>query len=128
MKKSSADIVNQAISEIKELSIDEIKDGLENTIFLDIREKEETLKDPSINNSIFIPRGLLEFYADEESPLYENRLNTRKKIVVYCAIGLRGALAVKTLKLMGYDNVFNMKGGLEECKKKKWLFTFINEK
>ena len=119
MKKNSAYLVKEALAEINEITVDKAKEMTNDILFLDIREKEELLNVPSIENSIFIPRGLLEFYADEENPLYESKLNTKKDIIVYCAIGMRGALAAKTLKTMGYNNVYNLKGGLEEWNNNK---------
>ena len=119
MKKNSTYLVKEALAEIKEITVDEAKKMSSNVLFLDVREKEELLNMPAIENSIIIPRGLLEFYADEENPLYENKLNTKKDIIIYCAVGFRGALATKTLKTMGYNNVYNLKGGLAEWNNSK---------
>ena len=77
MKKNSAYLIKEALAEIKEITVDEAKKMSNDILFLDIREKEELLNIPSIENSIFIPRGLLEFYADEENSLYEKKLNTK---------------------------------------------------
>ena len=60
---------------------------------------------------------MLEFYADKNGPYYNKALDTEKKIVVFCTLGGRGALATKTLQDMGYKNVFNLKEGLQNWKK-----------
>tara|TARA_S200000501_G_C20801234_1_gene734144 strand:+ start:474 stop:854 length:381 start_codon:yes stop_codon:yes gene_type:complete len=113
MHKKSIDFVKNAISQIEQISVDEAKKNIDNYIFIDVREKEEIDNIPSIENSILIPRGLLEFVADDESPLYNKRLEQDKSIIVYCAVGGRGALASKTLNEMGYKNVYNLIGGLK---------------
>ena len=69
-------------------------------------------------NSIHIPRGMLEFWLDPQSSYYkEKKINNSKKMVLYCALGQRSALATKTLKEMGFENVAEISGGFEEIKK-----------
>ena len=119
MTKSSKTIIKEAIEATEQVTAKEVSKNLEHYLILDVREKEEIDVDPGIKNSIKIPRGLLEFYADEESPIYDNRFNTDKIIIVMCALGLRGALATKTLKDMGYDNVKNLDGGLNSWREEE---------
>ncbi|MBJ56635.1 MAG: rhodanese [Rickettsiales bacterium] len=116
MKKSSKKIISQANEEIQQISAIDLKDNEKKFLILDVREKEEIDKDPGIEGSLRIPRGLIEFHADEESPLYDQNFSTHKTIVVYCAVGLRGLLASKTLKDMGYENVLNLEKGLNGWK------------
>ena len=63
-------------------------------------------------NSI-IPRGLIEFAADDTTPLHNEALTKDKDIYLVCAAGGMAALAGKTLKDMGYDKVTNI-GGISE--------------
>ena len=44
-------------------------------------------------------------------------LKTEKKIVLFCTLGARGALAAKTLKDMGYENVYYSEKGLQDWMK-----------
>ena len=117
MSKNSKQIIKEAIEYTKQISAEELMENRQKFLILDVREKEEIDIEPGIENSLKIPRGLLEFYADEESPLYDKRLETDKTIVALCTLGLRGALAAKTLQDMGYTKVGNLKGGLNSLKK-----------
>ena len=62
------------------------------------------------------PRGMLEFWADPDSPYHKPVFRTDKKLVLFCASGLRSALAARTLQDMGMDNVLDMEGGFTEWK------------
>ena len=65
-----------------------------------------------IENSLHISRGLLEFSIHPESPFVQNNnLDLNKETVLFCAAGGRSALAVKTLKEMGFKNVSHVEGG-----------------
>ncbi|MDA8833595.1 rhodanese-like domain-containing protein, partial [Candidatus Pelagibacter bacterium] len=79
---------------------------------IDIREKGELDKSGRVENSHHIPRGMLEFWLDPESPYFKNgKLDMEKEIVLFCAGGLRSALAAKSLKEMGFENVSHIEGG-----------------
>ena len=115
MIKNSKTYIEEAISSIKQINPRQAKKELKEILFLDVREKEELETSNDLKGDILIPRGLLEFYADPDSPYFDKRLKTEKKIVVFCTLGARGALATKTLNDMGYNNACNLEGGL-----KKW--------
>ena len=112
--KSSQTLVHQALQEIKTINADEAlklsKSGQCNLI--DIREKGELDKTGRVENSNHIPRGMLEFWLDPESPYFKNgKLDMNKEMVLFCAGGLRSALAVKSLKEMGFTKVSHIEGG-----------------
>ena len=112
--KSSQTLVHQALQEIKTINADEAlklsKSGQCNLI--DIREKGELDKTGRVENSNHIPRGMLEFWLDPESPYFKNgKLDMNKEMVLFCAGGLRSALAAKTLVDMGFDKVSHIEGG-----------------
>jgi rhodanese-related sulfurtransferase len=69
--------------------------------------------DGYIPNSIHLPRGLLEFHADPESPVYNETLVLDRPMILYCGTGGRSALAAKTLHDMGHTNVASLAGGYE---------------
>ena len=82
----------------------------------DIRELD---KEGRIQNSAHIPRGMLEFWMDPQSAYFKNgKINMEKEIVLFCAGGLRSALATKSLKDMGYKNVSHIEGGFSSMKNK----------
>jgi rhodanese-related sulfurtransferase len=112
--KSSHTLVAEALSEIKTITPEQaLKLSNENKCnLIDIREKGELDKTGRVENSHHIPRGMLEFWLDPESPYFKNgKLDMEKEIVLFCAGGLRSALAAKTLKEMGFKNVSHIDGG-----------------
>ncbi|MFO1352294.1 MAG: rhodanese-like domain-containing protein [Gammaproteobacteria bacterium] len=78
---------------------------------IDIRDKAEVQQTGGIKGATHASRGLLEFHADPDSPMYNPAFDQNKKLVLYCASGGRSALAAKTLKDMGYTNVAHVAGG-----------------
>lgn len=79
-------------------------------LLLDVRDAAEVAASGKAAGALHVSRGLLEFRADPESPLHEAAFDRARTIVVYCASGGRAALAGKTLKDMGYQDVRNMGG------------------
>ena len=75
-------------------------------------------KEGTVENSIHIPRGMLEFWLDPNSSYYKsNKIEHTKKMVLFCALGFRSALATKTLVDMGFKNVAHVDGGFDALKK-----------
>ncbi|MDC1273062.1 rhodanese-like domain-containing protein [Pelagibacteraceae bacterium] len=112
--KSSHTLVAEALREIKTISpAQALKLSSENKCnLIDIREKGELDKIGRVENSHHIPRGMLEFWLDPESPYFKNgKLDMEKEIVLFCAGGLRSALAAKSLREMGFENVSHIEGG-----------------
>ena len=119
--KSSQELVNNALKEIKTLSADQALDLVkENKCSLvDIRDIRELDKEGRIQNSAHIPRGMLEFWMDPQSAYFKSgKIDMEKEIVLFCAGGLRSALATKSLKDMGYKNVSHIEGGFSSMKNK----------
>ena len=112
--KSSHTLVAEALREIKTISPEQaLKLSNENKCnLIDIREKGELDKTGRVENSHHIPRGMLEFWLDSESPCFKNgKLDMEKEIVLFCAGGFRSALAAKSLKDMGFEKVSHIDGG-----------------
>ena len=80
------------------------------SIFIDVRDSSDIVKSGTIAGALRIPRGFLEFAADENLPYFNAKLSKDAEIVLVCAAGGQAALAGKTLKDMGYKNVFNVGG------------------
>ncbi len=117
--KSSKEIVDEANKTIKVMSADEVKSAYEKgeITLVDVRDIRELWKDGTIKGSIHIPRGMLEFWLDPQSSYYqEKKIGEMKKIVLFCALGFRSALATKSLKEMGFKNVANAEGGFDSLK------------
>ncbi len=118
--KSSQILVEEAKKSIETLSSDHAKKLFEKKeiTLIDVRDIRELWKDGTIENSKHIPRGMLEFWLDPESKYYkENKIKDVKKMVLFCALGWRSALATKSLVDMGFNNVAHVDGGFESLKK-----------
>ena len=112
--KSIQTFVSDAMNDIKTISVDEAHKMMEdnNCNLIDIREINELNKTGSVENSNHIPRGMLEIYLDPNSVFFQNgKLDKDKEMVLFCAGGVRSALAVKSLKEMGYDKISHIDGG-----------------
>ena len=112
--KSIQTLVSEAMQEIKTINADEalkmVKD--DNCNLIDIRDASELEKTGKVENSIHITRGMLEIYLDPNSVLFQQGvLDQNKETVLFCAGGVRSALAVKALKNMGYEKISHIEGG-----------------
>ena len=88
---------------------------------IDIRDVRELENQGRIENSNHIPRGMLEFWLDPDSPYFkEGKLELDKEMVLFCAGGLRSALAAKSLKDMGFKKVSHIDGGFAALKQSKF--------
>ena len=118
--KSSQQLVDEALKSIETLNSAEVKKLAENNeiTLIDVRDIREIWKEGTIENSKHIPRGMLEFWLDPESTYYQvNKINDVKKMVLFCALGLRSALATKSLMDMGFKNIAHVDGGFDALKK-----------
>ena len=112
--KSSQTLVSEALKEVKTITANEaLKLSNDDACTLiDIREKGELDKSGRIENSNHIPRGMLEFWLDPEGPYFKSgKIDMNKEMVLFCAGGLRSALAAKSLKEMGFEKVSHIDGG-----------------
>ena len=124
--KSSQTLVSEALKEVKTISKDEahvmVTDNQCNLI--DIRDIRELQKEGQIEGANHIPRGMLEFWLDPESIYFkEGKLDLQKEMVLFCAGGLRSALAAKTLKDMGFKKVSHIDGGFGALRQSKFKVT-----
>ncbi len=112
--KSPQTLILEASKEIKTISAKEALNLSKNNKcnLIDLREESELNNSGAIENSSHIPRGLLEFTLNANSPLIQNNIiDIKKDIVLFCAAGGRSALAAKTLKDMGFKNISHVEGG-----------------
>ena len=120
---SSIELVNKALKEIKTISTDEAYKMASNEQcnLIDIRDIRELQKEGQVEGANHIPRGMLEFWLDPESIYFKDgKLDLQKEMVLFCAGGLRSALAAKTLKDMGFKNVSHIEGGFGALKNSKF--------
>ena len=118
--KSSQTLVEEARKNIETLTSNQAKSLIEKKeiTLIDVRDIRELWKEGTIENSKHIPRGMLEFWLDPESSYYKaNKIKDIKKLVLFCALGWRSALATKSLVDMGFKNVAHVDGGFDALKK-----------
>ena len=124
--KSSQSLVSEALTQIKTISTDEAFDKYNNNKcnLIDIRDIRELQKEGQVEGANHIPRGMLEFWLDPDSIYFkEGKLDLNKEMVLFCAGGLRSALAAKTLKDMGFEKVSHIDGGFGAIKQSKFKTT-----
>lgn len=100
-------LVEQAKSEINEISIDELLEHNQPYVLLDIREDHEWDKG-HLPEAMHLGKGIIE--RDIEQTVADKK----QKIVLYCGGGYRSALSAQTLQQMGYQNVYSLIGGYRE--------------
>ena len=121
--KSSQTLVSEALKEIKTISTDEAHKLLTNNQcnLIDIRDVRELEKEGKVEDANHIPRGMLEFWLDPNSVYFKKgKLDLDKEMVLFCAGGLRSALAAKSLKDMGFKKVSHIDGGFSSIKQSKF--------
>ena len=105
------DIANDSVTRVDFDTANEMI--LNGAYIVDVREESEVAQSGKIKDAIHIPRGLIEFQLSAESTTNPLNINKDSDILIYCAAGIRAALAAKTLQDLGFKNVYNL-GGLSE--------------
>ena len=121
--KSIQTLVSEAMQEIKTINADDAYKMIEDNEcnLIDIREARELEKTGSVENSVHISRGMLEIFLDPNSIYFQKgKLDQNKEMVLFCAGGVRSALAVKALKNMGYEKVSHIDGGFGAISQSKF--------
>ena len=112
--KSISELVSDVLDKIKTINADEAYEMYKNNNcnLIDIRESNELENTGKVEGASHIPRGMLEVYLDPNSPIIQNgQVDKNKEVVLFCAGGVRSALAVKSLKEMGYEKISHIDGG-----------------
>ncbi len=118
--KSSQKLVEEANKNIETLRAEDVKRLYDNDqiTLIDVRDIRELWNEGTIENAKHIPRGMIEFWLDPKSSYYKsNKIQDMKKMVLFCALGFRSALATKSLVDMGFKNVAHVDGGFDSLKK-----------
>ena len=121
--KSSQSLVEEALTQIKTISSEEAKKKIEDKDcnLIDLRDIRELEKNGRIENSIHIPRGMLEFWMDPDSAYFKDgKIDMNKEMVLFCAGGLRSALSAKSLQEMGFEKVSHIEGGFGTIRNSKF--------
>lgn len=116
--KGYKQLIAEARSRIRTLTLDQAKAKFNdpNVAFIDIRDARELERDGKIPGAFHAPRGMLEFWADPDSPYYKDIFGSGKELVLYCASAWRSSLATATLQDMGLSPVTHIEGGFKAWK------------
>ncbi len=115
MNKGVKDLLAAAEAAIPRISPDQARQRVteNDALIVDVREADELAQTGMAEGAVHVPRGLLEFKADPDSPLHDPSFRRDRSVILYCAAGGRSALAGMALKEMGYESVFNL-GSLQD--------------
>lgn len=110
MAKSAKDLVEAANAVVPRVSPAQAQELIAkgNTLVVDVRDAPELEKTGKVAGAVHVPRGMLEFRADPESPYHDQNFAKDKTVIVYCASGGRSALSGQALKELGYEEVCNL--------------------
>jgi rhodanese-related sulfurtransferase len=112
-------IVNDAKSRVKETTVDEVKQKLDDgdkVLLVDVREESEFAKD-HLPGAIHLGKGVIERDIERRVP------DVKTPMILYCGGGFRSAMAADNLQKMGYTNVLSMDGGVREWREKNYPMT-----
>lgn len=113
MTRTVQAMVAEARNRIENLEPDRVAAELERgVVLIDIREEDELAAHGWIADSVWAPRGMLEFWADPSCPYHRPEFEPNHRTILYCASGGRSALAAAMLRRMGYRDVAHLDGGL----------------
>jgi rhodanese-related sulfurtransferase len=109
MTNSVKKMIEAANSAVPRITAAEARDLIgKGALVVDVRDAPEVEKSGKVSGAVHVSRGMLEFRADPESPYYDKKFDRARPVIVYCASGGRSALSGKTLKDMGYGEVYNL--------------------
>ena len=113
IRKSVKQLVDEATAEIETLTVAEARAllGRPDVTFVDLRDPRELWREGSIPGAVNVPRGMLEFWIDPESPYHKGFFASGNKFVFFCGAGWRSALATKVAQDMGLEPVCHIEGG-----------------
>jgi rhodanese-related sulfurtransferase len=111
MGKSVKDLVAAANAVVPRITPDEARKKISNgALVVDVRDAAEVEQSGKVAGAVHIPRGMLEFRADPDTPYYDKNFAKDRPVILYCAAGGRAALAGQALREMGYEEVYNLGG------------------
>ena len=113
--KTAKDYLKEANSVVEKISPAE---GIErhnsgNLVVVDVRDSSAFPETGTVLGALRIPRGIIEFAADDTHPMHNSALQKGSAIGIICAVGGQAALTAKTMKDMGFENVVNL-GGISD--------------
>jgi len=118
IRKGYKELVAEAEKQIRAIDSAALKARLqdldESLLIIDLRDVREVKREGKIPGSLHIPRGMLEFWIDPDSPYYRAEFDKAQELILYCNKGWRSALSTQALQAMGVENIAHLEGGMEQ--------------
>jgi len=116
--KGYKQLVAEAEQQVQSIDSESLRakldEGDASVLLIDLRDVREVKREGKIPGSLHIPRGMLEFWIDPDSPYYRSEFDSAEQLILYCNKGWRSALAAQSLKTMGVERVTHLAGGMEQ--------------
>lgn len=112
-------LVEAANAEIETLPVEDAISlhADEDVVVVDLRDVRELAHDGKVPGCFHMPRGMVEFWIDPESPYFKDLFQQDKRFIFYCSKGWRSALATQTAQRMGLQRACHIDGGFEAWQK-----------
>jgi rhodanese-related sulfurtransferase len=109
------ELVAEAESRVKSVTAAELDEerASGSPLVVDVRDVRERWRDGAIPDSVHVPRGMLEFWADPDCEYHKTYMQPDRRVILYCNLGQRSALAADALQRLGYHDVAHLKGGFD---------------
>ncbi|MBM3556640.1 MAG: rhodanese-like domain-containing protein [Alphaproteobacteria bacterium] len=119
MTKGIKELCAEAMAEIETWTVEQAMTahGREDVVFVDLRDIRELWREGGIPGAFQANRGMIEFWVDPASPYYKEVFGSGKRFVLFCAGGLRSALAAQSIQRMGLAPVCHIEGGFGAWRK-----------
>lgn len=99
------ELLTKADEIIPRVTFEDYKNDLNEKIMIDVRQFEELQASGTVQESIHVPKGVIEFRLNNNDDI-----SFDTSVYVFCAVGVRSAIAGYNLKKVGYKKVFNLVG------------------
>ena len=113
-KISVLDLVGEARKAIDTVPVAEAiaMHGDPEVVFVDLRDVRELEREGRIPGAFHMPRGMVEFWVDPESPYYKSEVFEQdKRFAFYCNRDWRSALATEVAQRIGLERACHVEGG-----------------
>jgi rhodanese-related sulfurtransferase len=118
LERTAAEMVAEALERLVRLAPQEVSEELTGgALVVDLREEDELHVVGWVRDSVWAPRGMLEFWADPSDRRHRIEFDPDRRLILYCSTGERSAMAAATLRSMGYRDVLVLDGGIEAWKR-----------
>ena len=90
---------------IPRVTLKDFNDDTNAKVMIDVRQHDELQASGTVDGSIHVPKGVIEFRLNNN-----DEISFETSVYVFCAVGIRSAIAGYNLKKVGYQKVFNLVG------------------